>query len=62
MFEWLSLYTGTIGVSAVLLAVVAAIVWNLRNQKKQGKSSCGGNCAHCSACGCHPTVQEKQYK
>ena len=60
MFEWLSTYAGTIIVLAALLIIVAAIIWSLRKQKKQGKFSCGGNCAHCGACGCHHTAQEKQ--
>ncbi len=42
-----------------LLAAGAAIV--LRRDKKQGKSSCGGNCASCGACRrCAENVQGKQ--
>ena len=54
MFAWLAENLGTIVISAVLLAIVAAIVIYLIRQKKQGKSSCGCNCAHCAMHGsCH---------
>lgn len=45
---------GTIVVSLILTGIVALIVVNLRTGKKQGKSSCGCNCAHCAMSGsCH---------
>ena len=47
MFAWLAENLGTIVISAVLLAIVAAIVIYLIRQKKQGKSTCGAGCAHC---------------
>ena len=54
MFAWLAENLGTIVISAVLLAIVAAIVIYLIRQKKQGKSTCGAGCAHCAnACSCH---------
>ena len=46
MFAWLAENLGTIVISAVLLAIVAAIVIYLIRQKKQGKS------AHCANAGC----------
>ena len=52
MAEWLSQNIGTIVVGLVLLAVVILIVRIMMRDKKQGKSSCGGNCASCGACGC----------
>ena len=47
---------GTVLVSGVLLAVVAAAVAALRRDRKRGKNSCGvgccsGGCAGCSGCG-----------
>ena len=52
MFAWLAENLGTIVISAVLLAIVAAIVIYLIRQKKQGKSTCGAGCAHCANAGC----------
>ncbi|MBR3557148.1 MAG: FeoB-associated Cys-rich membrane protein [Oscillospiraceae bacterium] len=43
----------------LLLAARAAYV--LRRDRKQGKSSCGGNCASCGACHrCAENVKGKQ--
>ena len=46
----------------LLLAAGAAFV--LRRDKKQGKSSCSGNCGACGACGachrCEANAKEKQ--
>ena len=39
---------GTVIVTAVLLAIVGGIVYSMVKDKKNGKSSCGGNCQHCS--------------
>lgn len=52
MLTWLTQNIGTIIISAVLLIVCAAIVRYLIRQKKQGKHSCGGACAHCANAGC----------
>lgn len=41
---------GTIIVAGILLLVVCSIVGKMIRDKKQGKSSCDGNCAHCSCC------------
>ena len=56
MFAWLAENLGTIVISAVLLAIVAAIVIYLIRQKKQGKSTCGavpdfGTDTHCAGGG-----------
>ncbi len=44
---------GTAVVGLVLLAVVAVIIRGLVKGKRAGKTSCGGDCAHCGkgACG-----------
>ena len=52
MLQWICENIGTIVVGLVLLAVVILIVRIMIRDKKQGKSSCGGNCASCGACGC----------
>ena len=45
---------GTILVAVILAAMVAAINYNLVNDKKQGKSSCGGSCGCCpNSSRCH---------
>ncbi len=42
----------TIIVGGILLAIVGLIIWKMIRDKKNGKSSCGGDCAHCKG-GCH---------
>ena len=54
MLQWISTNIGTILINLLLLAAVALIIRSMMRDKKQGKSSCGGNCAGCAACGaCH---------
>lgn len=54
MLQWISTNIGTILISLLLLAAVALIIRSMMRDKKRGKSSCGGNCAGCAACGaCH---------
>ena len=60
MFSWIGANLSTILISIVLIAIVTFISLSLIRQKRQGKSSCGGNCAHCGAqChSCHPKGSE----
>ena len=45
---------GTILITVVLVTILASIVVKLVRDKRKGKSSCGGNCAHCAlGCSCH---------
>ena len=37
----------TIIISLILLIIVALAVASIVQDKKRGKSSCGGNCGHC---------------
>ena len=37
----------TIIVGGILLAIIGLIIWKMVRDKKNGKSSCGGDCAHC---------------
>ena len=54
MMAWLAENLGTIIISLILIAVVAAIIISTVRDKKKGKSSCGCDCAHCGGCGsCH---------
>ena len=41
---------GTVLVGAIVLACVALAIRSLRKDKKNGKSSCGGDYAHCRGC------------
>lgn len=52
MFQWISANIGTIVISIVLIAIIAAIIISMIRDKKKGKSvSCGGDCSSCRA-GC----------
>ena len=54
MLQWIADNAGTILVALVLAGVVAAILVRLRRDRRQGKSSCGGNCGCCPMAGrCH---------
>ena len=50
MVAWITANLGTIVVSIVLIAIVTAVIFKLIKDKKNGISSCGGNCAHCGMC------------
>ncbi|MBO4901547.1 MAG: FeoB-associated Cys-rich membrane protein [Lachnospiraceae bacterium] len=51
MLTWFMTNLGTIVVTFILVLIVACILFKLVRDKKQGRSSCGGNCAGCSSCG-----------
>lgn len=54
MLQWISSNIGNIILCVLLLTAVVLIIRSLVRQKKQGKSSCGCNCAHCAMSGsCH---------
>ena len=64
---WIMGNIGTIVVILILTAVVTGIVFIMIRDKKQGKSSCGGNCANCKLCSgcqssgeCNATVGRKE--
>ena len=52
MFGMILENAGTIAVTLALAGIVALIVLRLRRDRKQGKSSCGGNCGCCPMGGC----------
>ena len=47
MSDWITENIGTIVIALVLAVIVVCIVRSLVRDRKQGKSSCGGNCGHC---------------
>ena len=47
---WIAANLGTILISLFLVLLVAGIIRSIIKDKKMGKSSCGGNCAHCKMC------------
>lgn len=54
----------TIIISVILVAIVALIIRGLIQDRKGGKSSCGGSCGSCGACAhggqCHMPQQPKK--
>lgn len=53
MLAWLWANLSTILVSIVLIVIVCLIIRGMVKDKKNGKSSCGGNCSHCAGCAYH---------
>ena len=47
---WIADNIGTILITLFLLLIVTGIVLVIIRDKKRGRSSCGGNCAHCKMC------------
>ena len=61
MLTWLTYNLGTIMVTVLLVLIVAMIIRSMIKDKKQGKTTCGGNCGACAMCEyCHkkPTVSK----
>ena len=55
MLAWIGENIATIIISAVLVAIVAAVIVGMVRNRKKGKSACGCGCSHCSMNGaCHP--------
>lgn len=50
MLAWLSQNLGTVLISIGLVLIVGGILYKMWKDKKAGKSSCGGDCAHCGGC------------
>jgi preprotein translocase subunit SecG len=54
MIDFLQVNIGTILVAILLTVVVVCILMTMRRRKKQGISSFGCRCSHCSVAGsCH---------
>lgn len=41
---------GTFIVAAILVIVVALVIWKMIKDHKKGKSACGCDCASCGGC------------
>ena len=52
MLEGIMENAGTIAVSLLLAGLVGLIIFRLRKDRKQGKSSCGCQCGSCPMSGC----------
>ena len=48
MFDWIAENGATIGIAAVVAAVVGLIVFKMVRDKKKGKSGCGCGCSGCA--------------
>ena len=53
MLAWFLANLVNIALIAVLVLITGLLIYSMIRSKKQGKSSCGGNCFACGACsGC----------
>lgn len=60
MLEWLSNNWANILIIALVTALVVLAIISMVRDKREGKSSCGCNCANCALAGkCH-SVQKKE--
>lgn len=54
MLTWLAANLWTVLICLALIAAVVGIILRLIQNRRQGKSSCGCQCAHCAMAGsCH---------
>lgn len=53
MFDWLAANIGTIAAGGVLLILVSFAIRKMMQDRKNGKSSCGGDCGSCGGCSLH---------
>lgn len=62
MLAWLSQNLATILICLALIIIVALIIAKLIKDKKQGKNTCGNNCAHCAMAGscCQHSDEKKK--
>ncbi|MCR5094611.1 MAG: FeoB-associated Cys-rich membrane protein [Lachnospiraceae bacterium] len=50
MIAWITGNLGTILITILLLLIVAGCIRSIIRDRKQGRSTCGGSCAHCKMC------------
>ncbi len=60
MAEFIQQYLGSILVGAGVLAVIVLIIAVAVRDKRAGRSSCGGDCAHCGGCR-HSEIGDKEF-
>ena len=54
MLAWISANLINIVLTAVIVLVVALLIFVMVRDRRAGKSSCGCSCANCASCGgCH---------
>ena len=53
---------GTVLVLAVLLVVVGLIVRGMVKDRKQGKTSCGGDCASLACLSLHASCENRNFR
>ena len=50
---------GTVVVLIIVAAVIAAIIWKMARNKREGRTSCGCGCESCALNGqCHEKTQK----
>ena len=60
MLDFLSQNLATIIISLILIVICALIIFRMRSNKKQGKSSCGYGCSACAMKDmCHSQNKQK---
>lgn len=64
MLQFFQTYGGSILVGLLVLSAAALAAAKLYRDRRKGKSSCGGGCAHCPSAGaCHGnTIRIKSEK
>ncbi len=61
MISWIIGNAGTILAALMLAAVVGLAAASVIRDKRNGKSACGSNCAHCAMAGkCHQAAAARQ--
>lgn len=54
MLDWIVQNIGSVCIGAMLLILIGFVVYQMRKDKKAGKSACGSSCASCPMSGkCH---------
>ena len=63
MAAWIPANLGTIIVSAVLVLVVALVIFVMIRDRRRGRSSCSHGCSGCAMSGeCHKRAEEFRRK
>jgi len=61
IIAWLGANFPSIIICAVLIAVVALLIYSLIRDKKKGRSSCCGGCSGCAMSGtCHASAKTEK--
>lgn len=61
IIAWLTANIGTIIICAILIAIIALLIYSMIRDKKKGKSFCGCGCSSCALSGsCHNTAPKEK--